>query len=241
MDIVIPLGTGSKWKNNELRYCLRSIVKHLKGFRKIYIIGEKPDFLQWDENLVHLPYTDASAYNKEKNIFEKVLYACQQDFISPDFLFMNDDHFFLSDYYIPQFPYFRAGGLQSHYLPKPAGNTYRISLKNTFLALRKKEYSSFHFDVHCPIRYNKEKFIEIMPAYDWTIPYGYVVKSLYANSLGIKGRPFLELKISSAITLDEIERKNKNRFVFSIGDASLNNHMKNYLESKYPIPTTWEK
>jgi hypothetical protein len=46
MDILIPLGTGSEWKNNELKYCLRSLNQNLKGEYEIHVYGkEVPDWL----------------------------------------------------------------------------------------------------------------------------------------------------------------------------------------------------
>lgn len=39
MKILIPLGTGSNWDNNELRYCLRSLNENLKGDYEIHIYG----------------------------------------------------------------------------------------------------------------------------------------------------------------------------------------------------------
>jgi hypothetical protein len=46
MKILIPLGTGSNWDNNELRYCLRSLDENLKGDYEIHIYGNVvPDWL----------------------------------------------------------------------------------------------------------------------------------------------------------------------------------------------------
>jgi hypothetical protein len=39
MKILIPLGAGSNWDNNELRYCLRSLNENLKGDYEIHIYG----------------------------------------------------------------------------------------------------------------------------------------------------------------------------------------------------------
>ena len=39
IDLVIPLATnGSNWLNWELKYCLRSIEKFVKGYKDIIII-----------------------------------------------------------------------------------------------------------------------------------------------------------------------------------------------------------
>lgn len=46
IDLVYILGSGSQWRNNELRFSLRSVQKNLKGYRNIYIVGENPGFLK---------------------------------------------------------------------------------------------------------------------------------------------------------------------------------------------------
>lgn len=72
MDVVIPLGSGSRWQDNELRFCLRAVEKHLKGYDRIYIVGRKPD---WIQNIEFIPYVEA--HTRERNIMEKVRRACK--------------------------------------------------------------------------------------------------------------------------------------------------------------------
>ena len=55
MDIVIPLGTESRWHDNELRFTLRSIEKHLTGYRNVIIVGWCPP---WVQNVVHIKKED---------------------------------------------------------------------------------------------------------------------------------------------------------------------------------------
>ena len=56
MTVVYVLGTGSKWKNYELLYSLRSIEKNLKGFTDVVIVGELPS---WIQNVIHIPLTSS--------------------------------------------------------------------------------------------------------------------------------------------------------------------------------------
>lgn len=104
VDIVIPLGVGSLWQDNELRFCLRSISKYLTDYGQIFIIGDCPDFIQ---NIIHIPATDSIfRKDKDRNIFNKLMIACEQNEISESFLFMNDDHYLLSDLVASEIPYY---------------------------------------------------------------------------------------------------------------------------------------
>jgi hypothetical protein len=53
MKILIPLGTGSNWDNNELRYCLRSLDENLKGDYEIHIYGNEVPY--WLTNVTVHP------------------------------------------------------------------------------------------------------------------------------------------------------------------------------------------
>ena len=54
--------------DDELRYSLRSVEKHLKNFGKVYIIGNLPSFLK---DVVHIPYDDVDR-SKETNIYKNI-------------------------------------------------------------------------------------------------------------------------------------------------------------------------
>ena len=69
MDIVIPLGTGSRWQNNELRFALRSIEKYLTGYDKIFIIGECPSYLQ---NIIHIPCPPSPAKRSARRKYQSL-------------------------------------------------------------------------------------------------------------------------------------------------------------------------
>jgi hypothetical protein len=40
IDVVIPLGWGSIWDNQEIKYSLRSFERHLKGIRNIFVVTD---------------------------------------------------------------------------------------------------------------------------------------------------------------------------------------------------------
>jgi hypothetical protein len=67
MDLVYVLGSGSRWGDNELRYSLRSVEKHLKGYNNVYLVGDKPD---WVRNVTHIPKQDITVqrmFDKRKD------------------------------------------------------------------------------------------------------------------------------------------------------------------------------
>lgn len=239
IDIVYPLGNGSKWNDNELRYSLRSVEKHLCGYRNIVIIGNKPD---WLTNVTHIPFEDVHRW-KETRIALKVLKVCNDERVSNFFLFMNDDHFLTSEFQAYEFPYYRKETLATTAQKRRFNDAYRKSLVNTYMALTKKGHLTHNFDVHCPIVYNKELFIKMFYDYpEWEeTNYGYVVKSMYCNTYKIEGELVRDLKIGAPCSFDLLGDLIKDREFFSIGDKVVNVDFILFMEKLYPQKSIYEK
>lgn len=133
MDVVYILGAGSLANNEELRYSLRSLALHMQDLGKLYVVGEKPDFL---DNFTHIPAQDIYT-EKWKNAHSKTRLACSLGQLSEEFLLMNDDHFMLEPFKGSEWPFYAladsSGGVDGP--------------------------NSFH--IHCPIRLKKEWYLAL--------------------------------------------------------------------------------
>jgi hypothetical protein len=238
IDCVYVLGKGSHWDNNEIRYSLRSIEKHLVNYRNIVIVGELPDFIQ---GVVHIPCIDQLKW-KEANIYNKILTACNSDLVSDQFLFFNDDHFLNHNFDAPTFPFYYKSDIAVPLQRLHGRSGYRCSVMNTARVLRTHNLSTKYFDTHTPIIYDKKKFIDVMSRYDWNIARGYVIKSLYGNTLGIEGvlEPDCKINLPSP-SMETLSSLIKPRKVWSIGNHSYGSGLQKLLQSLYPNPSKWEK
>lgn len=89
--IIYPLGGGSKWRNEELRHSLRSVHQFWKGRRDVFILGKGlPDFLE--KSRVH--FIECPGY---ADCIEMAIQLARSYSSTDDFLWMNDDIFFLRD------------------------------------------------------------------------------------------------------------------------------------------------
>lgn len=179
MDIVYPLGKGSHHDNIELFYSLRSIEKYVTGFDKVWIVGELP---RWVKNVNHLPVEDDPKRCSDYNIMNKITVATTV--VSEDFLFMNDDHFFLEPMEADKMPYYYYDTLYE-FITRRGLDTYGRRVKNTLKLLNSKNLPTKYFDIHYPIIYNKSLFLNTVSNQNWNDPL--VIKSLYCNSLMIEG------------------------------------------------------
>lgn len=239
MDILIPLGHGSRWQNNELRYCLRSVEQNFSGVDNVYIIGQKPD---WIQNVNHIAVEDIrDGKFRDYNIYLKIVAGCRTAELSEDFLYMSDDHFILQEYLIREFPYYYRGNLEdkiasfSEYVP------YVNVLKNTYYYLDKNLFPTKDYQVHCPVIYNKGEFIKLFPS-PWP-EYGFALKSIYCNQALIDNSKDIfipDCKISIRQDRAGLLKAIENRPFFSIGNRALDNTMKALLEELFPNKSKYE-
>jgi hypothetical protein len=230
VDICIPLNDRSTQRNLELRYCLRSIDKHLSGVGNVFIIGYMPD---WVTGCIHIP-TDDDPRNRfrDRNIMSKMMIACKDERVSGDFLMVHDDHFLVTDYEAGAFPHYHCGDLV------PGVGQYAHTKENTLSLLS----NSNNYDTHCPILFNKEKFMRSVALADWSKWYGYCMKTMYCVMNGIEGEYMEDIKIRMPLKADEIRQAIAGRSWFSIGDRCwTEGGMKDVLQSLYPIPSKYER
>jgi hypothetical protein len=237
-DVVYVVGRGSGWNDNELRFSLRSLARYVTGIGQVFIVGKIPAFVT---NVVALPWPDNYGC-KERNIMEKVAYACGHPELSDRFLHVHDDHFALAPVAADQVPNY-AGWLNLEHLAKAVdrGNPWRESVQNTANALSGRGLTLWNFDIHTPIIFDKHRYPDTMDLYDWHLPRGYVVKSLYANTMGLEPTMISDVKLNDRFDLVTVVDKLRGRPWFSIGNGGLSTRFKNLLSELYPKPSPWER
>lgn len=185
IDVVYPIrNKPSYWKDNELKYSLRSVEKHLTNVRNVWIIGRLPEGIT---NVMHIPAKDP--FNiPDTNILHKTLIACQRAEISDPFLFMNDDHYLLQDFDAEFFPNFYMGTLEE-FVARRGSDPYGHRARHTLAYLQAKGLPTKYFDVHYPILYKKQGFIDHVVDSIKHEKSGYILKSLYGNGMNLEGTP----------------------------------------------------
>ncbi len=203
----------------ELRYSIRSMVKHFKPLSGVLIIGDKPEWYIGD----HISYADIPG-EKERSMQLKVLQA-------PDtsFLYSNDDFFCNASfsYYLPQYYDTNCGDLAVRH---PI-DSYR-KLYNNCLPVWK------NFDIHVPMFMNKTVFKLSYSAMDAQTP----IKTTYGNYLQRVDNEYLcDCKIKGEHSHEEIIYATKDRPFFSTHNNAINADMINFLESNYPDASPYER
>ncbi len=240
MDIAYITTTQT---NEELKYSIRSMFKHLDKIDKVFVIGHRPSFL--NRNIIHIPADDRHRNNTARNIYEKILTACNDERLSDNFLYVSDDHFLRADYCTSCFPNYinaRFKTLQAHCQQLISKNTYKPFCTATIKVLEDNGLPTINYNVHTPIIYNKEKFKFVTSLYDWETKVGYVAKSLYGNTLRLPITETFDLKIYTPKSTEKgIFLLLGSHPFFSINEHAMNESMMNVLNQLYSDKSPLEK
>ncbi len=113
-------------------------------------------------------------------------------------------------------------------------------LRRQKAVLKQMNKDTWNFDIHTPIKYSRDKFIEAMESVDWRKPNGYVIKSLYCNYFDIEGMPHIDLKISTQVPFHRLRKTVEGQDIFSIGDRAIGLPMKKLLDLYFSEKSKFE-
>lgn len=204
----------------ELRYAIRSMVKHFKPLSGVLLIGDKPEWYAGD----HIPYADIPG-EKERSMQLKVLQA-------PDeiFLYSNDDYFAAEDFTI-DLPNYYDTDCRDMAARHPI-DSYRKMYNNCLPGW-------LNYDVHTPMIINKKAFKQSYYLMDAQTP----IKTTYANFFEIVPlhKYLADCKIKGEHSYDEIIYATKDRPFFSTHDSAINADMITFLNNLYPDASPYER
>jgi hypothetical protein len=265
MDVLLPLGRDSRWQNNELRYCLRSIEKFATGYDRIFIIGEDPGFLNQESrkagssensfsgiegscvpnsNIWFFPLKDVRG-NKQARIAHKIFWAFQKTDISDQAVLFNDDYVLTAPTDLSRLPLYHRGSLFDA-AQRQSDPVYKKSLEETNRVLQEASKPTFHYDIHAPMILERQSFLGLETWWQKSLAYpngvGLVVKSVYANNtLPFPGPTIRDCKLRNPYPARILNSIIRDRWVFSYSDQGLTPTLKQWLVDRFPEKSKWEK
>jgi len=235
IDVVYILGTGSRCSNTEIRYSLRSLQKNFKGYRRVFIVGEFPAWLN-TARITHIPERDIST-NKLVNAIYKIRKACQDTRITSKFILMNDDFFFLKP--VRDIKAFQKGTLfamkNSH---ETKGGYYYRAICSTYEMLKNLDIKRpMDYELHYPIMFDKKEFLKITNMVDWQNT-GYIFRSMYGNLAEIPGMYRAD---SKAFDLDDLKEMKNRDFLSTDNKVATARDFLRFIDRKFKSKCLFER
>lgn len=210
MDIVYPVGPGSKWENNELRYSLRSLMGHVK-YSKVFVVGIKPPWYRG----IHIPFVDQPGRNVSNQVRKLELVVSLPE-LSDKFLWMNDDFFFTA-------PWKDRKLYHRHSTPKRTG-FYDQAYRNA----RQVVGQGHDYELHFPVVYDKMRVRRILSR---TKLRNIAFRTVYFH--GMNSKPADDVKLFKWQEPPEPFFSTSSTLVQDLA-------FQQWMERAYPVPSPWE-
>lgn len=184
VDLVVPLGNGSRHDDFELRMLLRSARANLRGLRIVHVIGHlRPAWLQDAPGLRWHDWTPIQPKNHD--IVAKFIYVANSPEVTEFFVAACDDWLFLR-LVVPGVTW---GAVRRHGVLSTNGHAgyWKRAQAQTRQVLEAAGKGVEYFDYHTPTVQTKAGWLKVDAEIDWRSVKGHAVWSLYHNVAGVHG------------------------------------------------------
>lgn len=156
----------------ELRYSLRSVERHAAFVRKVWIYGDRPDFLSADTTVVeHVPHELNAAVLGVKTPIRSFFLMLYLSSLIPEltseYLWFSDDFFLLRDYSVEDARVVRyLEDLKRTPRPaRPGQDPWKDQVWRTYDNLRWRGYGVYNFETHTPTHLTKRRVADAYGAF----------------------------------------------------------------------------
>lgn len=239
IDVVFPLGSGSVWQNNELRYALRALERNFLDLGRVFVVGVQP---HWLREAVCIPFADRHKRNKDANLIDKVLAACKAG-VSDTFVRCSDDEYVWRPCHVGEMLPYHGGELMRR-PPKFWSGGWKERLRRTADFLQSHGYPTKHFDTHIPTVTNRQLFMQAMSRSPYQRGKGFTINTLYLNQAALIDPPMLRHEKctleGSVADKEKIREALAGKLYLGFNDAGLTPALKEILEETFPEPSRYE-
>lgn len=241
----------------ELRQSIRSVKQNFVGDSDITVMGESPNW--YKGHFIPVPkivrskvrghphrsvHPDRLAFTDTAN---KMTIATTHPEIQDEFIWMMDDNFLirpttLCDLQIPRYdPWYKAN----------RGKQWHALIAATFAALKAKGKPNLQYGTHLPHHFEKQKMAELFELYGYPGNL-YLFEILYGNHYrtgeqpyghnwqGVEYPQFLKRLLKRPRNSAEMETLTSASNVLNYQAVCYCNHVKAWLEAKFPEPSNCE-
>lgn len=162
----------------ELRMALRSIAKHIRAQVNVVIIGDREPWMVEDELILTVIEHERSSDNPQIDVIEKLKMAIASPMVSDNFIWSNDDIYFVSPVTLADIEVLKAKETLN---PSLFGGIYAANMQRTVDLLTNANLPIRNFATHTPVMYNKEMLVELFERFPELAAGGYLLSSVYFN------------------------------------------------------------
>jgi len=242
----------------EIRHSLRSLAQHASYIRKVWIYGDRPNFISNDTSLIeHVPHEATSRVLGVKtpviNFFLLMFLSSLIPGLSSEYLFFSDDFYLLKGY--PPEEARKDRYSEDMTLNKVRGRGIWVdALWRTYDVLIRLGYTGYNFETHIPAYMTRKR---VMDAYcdfkDFITEdrwYGLLGPTAILNhSYKQEKMPLtnlLEENTRSGFwgkppTYEEVVSQSEGKTFFNFDDPAFGDSIRRFLVERFPARSKFEK
>lgn len=257
LDIVY-IFCHSQNEDQELLYSLRSVALHLPYIRKVWIFGDRPEFLTDDLAVAqHIPHEYTARIGRYKlplrnNLLMTFLASLIPE-LAFDFMWFADDYVILT--HLSQEELTKVRVLEDlSKVKNRGGGLWKQSLWRTYELLNRLGYSGLNFSGHVPLPYTKKRvfdaFCDLQDFVTEDRFFGLLCHtSIFNHALRHESLPLVSIVAEdqyigfhdTMASFDEIGKKCSGKTFMNFDDKAFNDGMKKYLAERFPQKSKFEK
>jgi hypothetical protein len=257
MDVAY-LFRHSNFDDAEIRHSLRSVAENLTWVRKVWVFGDRPEFLSDDKSLIeHVPW-QAVAWLRHvqapvRNFFLQCFLVAQHPDVDSEFLLFCDDYILLD--HVTEAVARRDRFLEDlSELTERGGGVWKQTLWRTHDWLRRLGYAGLNFETHTPMFLTKKRVFEA-----YRDLHDYVTEDRFFGMLGPTGilshaykqERFSLTQVSAenlsvgfhhrpAVYADIVE-KSRDKLFLNFDDEAFSDDLRRFLAERFPEPCVYER
>ncbi len=256
MDIVY-LFRHSKFDDVEIRHSLRSVAKNLTWVRKVWVFGDRPEFLSDDKSMIeHVPWKAVAwlihAQAPVRGFFLQCFLVAQHPEVDAEFLLFCDDYILLDQ--VTAEVARRDRFLEDlSEVTKRGGGAWKQALWRTYDWLKRLGYGGLNFETHTPMFLTKKRVFEA-----YRDLHDFVTENRFFGMLGPTGIlnhankqerfPLTKLRVENLscgfhfkpAVYDNIIEKTQGKLFMNFDDEALSDDLRRFLTERFPEPCVYE-
>jgi len=179
--------------------------------------------------------------NKDANLITKVMTACYQHEMTPQFVRSSDDEILLRPTCFDQMHPYHQGEIS-----RPHGNRWHRRLERTGRWLRRRGLTALNYDSHLPVPMQRDRFLEIFNRASYKKLPGLTIDSTYFNCCGLdehvrlprRFRVRVDRPIEDPSRLGRVLRR---AHYLNLTDRAVGTTLERVLQEMFPKPSRFEK
>jgi hypothetical protein len=257
LDIVY-IFRHSQHGDEELRYSLRSVARHMNWVRQVWVFGDRPAWLSSDTRYIQHVAHDQVAWidgfkTPVKNMFLMLYLIALLPDVEADFLLFCDDYILLQDL-TPEMAIRKRALQDLDAIPQSRGKgLFKETLWRTYDLLKRLGYPRINYEVHVPLHHKKRWILDAVRDFrDYLTEdrfYGPLCHLTIFNHVQ-KREPFVPVYLAEEgkyagfhfkqFPYEEIRAKCADKVFLNFDDDAYDANMQRFLAETFPDPCVYE-